>query len=65
MTVNSVASANAPPPAPQPASGVAVRNGGEVRSDQESDKSAEAKRAPPPSTSPQGEMVGSLVDTKA
>jgi hypothetical protein len=65
MTVSSVASAMAPQPVPQPASAEAVRNGGEVRSAQESDKSAEARRTPPPDTSPQGKMVGSLVDTKA
>lgn len=65
MAVSSVSSANVPPPSPQPGTPEATRNGKEVRSDQDTDGSAQVQRAPPPETSPQGKMVGSLVDTKA
>jgi hypothetical protein len=67
MAVNSVTSGAVPtpsPPPPQAETKEATRNGKEVR-DQDTDKSAEAQKAPPPETSPQGKMVGSLVDTKA
>lgn len=64
MAVNSVAGATAPPP-PQAENREATRNGKQVRSDTAADASAKVQNAPPPSTSPQGEMVGSLVDTKA
>jgi len=66
MAVNSVTSGAVPtPPPPQAETKEATRNGKEVRTDQDTDKSAEAQKAPPPETSPQGKMVGSLVDTKA
>ncbi len=65
MAVSSVSSANVPPPSPQPEAREATRNGKDVRSEQDADNSAQVQKAPPPDTSPQGKMVGSLVDTKA
>lgn len=65
MAISSVTSANLPPPPPQPEVRQATRNTSEVPSDQTSDNSVKAPNAPPPNTSPQGKMVGSLVDTKA
>ena len=65
MAVNSVTSGTTSPPPPQTETREATRNGKEVRSYQDSDSSTAAQKAPPPSTSPQGTMVGSLVDTKA
>jgi hypothetical protein len=66
MAVSSVSSgANMPPPSPQPESREATRNGKDVGSEQVADEGNQVQKAPPPDTSPQGKMVGSLVDTKA
>jgi len=65
MAVNSVTGGAAPPPTVQPVSREPSQNGQAVRSDYDSGNSTAARNAPPPDTSPQGKMVGSLVDTKA
>jgi len=65
MAVSSVSSASVLPPAPQTEAREVTKNGKEVRSDQDSDNGAKVQQAPQPSTSPQGKMVGSLVDIKA
>ncbi len=66
MGVDSVSSStNVTLPVPQPEAREATKNGKEVRSDQDSDDRAKVQQAPPPSTSPQGKMVGSMVDVKA
>jgi hypothetical protein len=65
MAISPVSNSNVPPPAPQPESRESTRNGQEVRSDRDTDNAGSAEKAPPPDTSPQGKMVGSLVDTKA
>jgi len=65
MAISSLSNSNVLPPSPQPETREASRSGQEVRSEQDSDTGATAQKAPPPETSPQGKMVGSLVDTKA
>ena len=65
MAVSSVSNTNVPPPAPQPESRESTRHAQEACSDRDSDNAGAAQKAPSPDTSPQGKLVGSLVDTKA